>query len=404
MNCYGSRTCCLGWEFGGGVNIILEQAERLAARGHDVTVLTKENDPCITWRSAKGVQLSSVHSVEDLIRAFDPPPDVLVATGWQTVYEIIWRRLPARSYCYFVQSYEPLFYPEDSFEADLAESTYRLPLSMFTAAAWIVRRMEQSYGQGVFYVRSGLNDIFHTKAHAIERRGNRFRVLLEGPLESELKRMNDAFLAVEGVDAEVWLVTSSGELAPWQKPGQSVPLGGPLSNAIYLRVVPCDCEIELGRGHVGPPLEMMSQGGVAITSDVTGHDEYMRHGENGYVVPIGDWRLARQRLRELASNAEAWNRMSRAAEETAAEFIWDPAIDRLEQWMVQARREADPLQCEQIFSLGRLGTRVYMEREWQVGSLDTNNSFTFIWTRKSCARPHRPGLRAACWMGWLGRG
>ena len=30
--------------------------------------------------------------------------------------------------------------------------------------------------------------------------------------------MDDAFLATEGIDAEVWLVTSNGELQPWQKP------------------------------------------------------------------------------------------------------------------------------------------------------------------------------------------
>ena len=359
-----------GLGIGGGVNVVLEHAERLVARGHDVTVLTKENDPCVTWRSARGVRLSSVHSVEDLVRAFDPPPDVLVATGWQTVYEIIGRRLPARSYCYFVQSYEPDFYPRDSFEADLAESTYRLPLSMFTVAAWLERRLEQSYGHTALYLRNGLNDVFHTKADPIERRGDRFRVLLEGPLESELKRLNDAFLAVEGVDAEVWLVTSGGELAPWQRPDRlfrSVALSD--MPAIYAS---CHVIVKLSsvEGMFGPPLEMMSQGGVAITSDVRGHEEYMRDGENGYVVPIGDWSSARRRLRELASDAEAWHRMSRAAEETAAEFVWDPTIDRLEQWMMQVRREADPLRCEQLFSLARLGTRVYMEREWQVGSLD----------------------------------
>jgi glycosyltransferase involved in cell wall biosynthesis len=359
-----------GLGIGGGVNVVLEHAERLVARGHDVTVLTNENDPCVTWRSARGVQLSSVQSVEDLVKAFDPPPDVLVATGWQTVYEIIGRRLPARSYCYLVQSYEPDFYPQDSFESDLAESTYRLPLSTFTVAAWMERRLKESYGRTALYLRNGLNDIFHTKADPIERRGNRFRVLLEGPLENEMKRLNDAFLAVEGVDAEVWLVTSDGELAPWQRPDRlfrSVALSH--MPAIYAS---CHVIVKLSsvEGMFGPPLEMMSQGGVAITSDVRGHEEYMRDGENGYVVPIGDWKSARRRLRELASDPEAWNRMSKAAEETAAEFVWDPTIDRLEQWMVQVRREADPLQYEQIFSLGRLGARAYMERAWQVGSLD----------------------------------
>jgi hypothetical protein len=34
----------------------------------------------------------------------------------------------------------------------------------------------------------------------------------------------------------------------------------------------------------GPPLEMFHCGGTAIVYDVTGHDEYIRHGVNSLVV------------------------------------------------------------------------------------------------------------------------
>lgn len=36
------------------------------------------------------------------------------------------------------------------------------------------------------------------------------------------------------------------------------------------------------------PLEMMACGGTVVTNDVTGHDDYMRNGINGLVVPTDD--------------------------------------------------------------------------------------------------------------------
>ena len=41
-------------------------------------------------------------------------------------------------------------------------------------------------------------------------------------------------------------------------------------------------------GMYGPPLEMFHCGGTVITYDVTGHDEFVRDGVNGIVVPMYD--------------------------------------------------------------------------------------------------------------------
>ena len=86
----------------------------------------------------------------------------LIATGWQTVYEILWRKLPAYSYVYFVQADEKMFYPMDSTEHDLADFTYTLPFHYLSEAKWICEMLQRDYGHQVQYARNGLNfDFFH---------------------------------------------------------------------------------------------------------------------------------------------------------------------------------------------------------------------------------------------------
>lgn len=358
-----------GLDIGGGVNVVLEHGERLVRRSHQVTVFSTEAAPECTWRSTDGIEIVSVHDLDHMVEAFATVPDVLVATGWQTVHELAWRRLPARSYGYFVQAYEPDFYPRDSYDGDLAAATYALPFSYLSEARWLCDKLLADFGHDTAYVRNGLNDVFHSPAEPLAPRGERLRILLEGPLENPRKRMDDAFLAVEGLDAEVWLVTSGGELAPWQRPHRlfrSVPLS--LMPRIYAS---CDVIVKLSavEGMFGPPLEMMSQGGVAVTSDVEGHDEFMRHGVNGFVVPVGDWKGARAALQRLDGDRSLLATIAVEARQTAAKFRWEPTIDALEQWLYRVSAQPRSTGVD-IFRKARLGTRVYMERAWHVRSLD----------------------------------
>lgn len=66
------------------------------------------------------------------------------ATGWQTAYPVLASpALGAR--CYFVQDFEPLFYPAGS-EALLAEATYRFGFHGVTAGRWLAQLVHGEYG------------------------------------------------------------------------------------------------------------------------------------------------------------------------------------------------------------------------------------------------------------------
>ena len=67
-----------------------------------------------------------------------------LATSWETAYFV--RRFKNTSAnCYFVQDFEPSFYPNGSYY-HLAENTYNFGLYGITAGVWLKEKLEKEYG------------------------------------------------------------------------------------------------------------------------------------------------------------------------------------------------------------------------------------------------------------------
>ena len=67
-------------------------------------------------------------------------------------------------------------------------------------------------------------------------------------------------------------------------------------------------------------LEAMSAGLPAVTFDHGGHVDFLRHGENGYLVPTGDERALGEALGRLAGDPAAARRLGEAARSTAEAY------------------------------------------------------------------------------------
>ena len=70
--------------------------------------------------------------------------DAIFATSWETAYASYRDPSEARRF-YFVQDFEPLFYPMSS-EAVLAENTYRFGFYGITAGHWLETKLARDYG------------------------------------------------------------------------------------------------------------------------------------------------------------------------------------------------------------------------------------------------------------------
>lgn len=323
-------------DISGGTYVIFEHATRLNRMGHRVTIVTETPiEPArYEWHPSAGSL--SWNTMEEL---HGEVFDIAIATWWQSVFQLA--RISSHKYLYFIQSIESRFFEakrEDDphlRDADIisgwCENTYRINLPVITEARWIQSYLLEHHNRASFLVRNGIRkDIYREDGPAVaERRPGSLRVLVEGPLGVFFKNVEKTIeLCRRAGMEEIWLLTSSPEnqCAGVDRCFSRVPI---VKTAEIYRS--CDVLVKLSyvEGMFGPPLEIFHCGGTAIVYDVTGHDEYIRHGENSLVVERDNEEQVVVWLKRLKSDPELLSRLKQGARETAAAWPdWDVAANR----------------------------------------------------------------------------
>ena len=285
------RVCFLLHELGraGGMGVVAGHAERLSAReGWDAqVVLTSELD-----------------------RHADVEWDFALATWWETA-EALWR-VRARRRAVFLQSLEERFYSErELFERLGAASVLALPVDYLTVGSWMRDVLAELRPDArCLVVRNGIDkEVFKPPrdGRAAPDPDRRLRVLVEGNPGMWLKAVPEAVAAVEAMSEPAVLTRIEGGLDP---------AGMAAAYADH------DVLLKLSRveGVALPPIEAMHVGTPCVITPHTGHDEYVRHRENGIVVGFDDPPAVTAALDELARDRALLARLSEGALRTAADW------------------------------------------------------------------------------------
>lgn len=92
----------------------------------------------------------------------------LFATGWETAYPVYNAPKDMKKF-YFVQDFEPLFYPMGS-EYVLAENTYRFGFTGITAGKWLATKLKRDYGMNCEYYEFGADTKLYSFTNKLERK------------------------------------------------------------------------------------------------------------------------------------------------------------------------------------------------------------------------------------------
>jgi len=138
----------------GGVYTLLRFADRMAERGVETNIIFYDAPP-------EGVAKAKLALAAEFPRLASrvlevpystigevPPADVCVATFWPSAYAVS-RIRNCRSKFYFIQDYEPLFYPAGT-TYGLVENTYELGLLRLVNTPGLLAYVEQMHGPGGF--------------------------------------------------------------------------------------------------------------------------------------------------------------------------------------------------------------------------------------------------------------
>ncbi len=326
-----------GVDISGGINVIFQHAIHLAEKGWKISFITNNNVKAgdIKW-----------HPIYEYIKANNKNNirwytfneldhvkfDIAIATWWRTFFNL-WK-VNASYYLYFVQSIESRFYPLDEIALrSIVEATYELEIGYITECNWISRYLLDIYNHHVPVVLNGIDkSLFNeTGDRIVERDEEKIRVLLEGPIDIPFKNVpNTINLVSHSSIDDVWLLTPSRveEVKGVNRVFSKIPLQ--CTPTVYRS---CDVLIKLSyvEGMFGPPLEMFHCGGTCIVYDVTGHDEYVKHSENGIVVKTNDEEKVISYLNELKTNRSLLNRLQQNALNTAKDWPdWKTSNDIFE--------------------------------------------------------------------------
>lgn len=330
----------------GGLFVAYRHAHHLAEQGHDVTVVFMSGDGGTSVNCYPDFALP-VRLLAEVVDS-DSHFDVVISGWWECYYAMF--HIAAEHYIHFIQGDDRAFcrhffgsrmafnYPF----IDRAFSESRVGL--IVVARWLKEKLEQSAGVQVVYAPNGIDtSLFHPGVRPLEARGDRVRVLIEGPGRVAFKRVDMAFRVARRLpDVDVWYVSGDGAVDPaWragrvfrQVPMQEMP-------TIYAS---CHVLLKLSvvEGFFGPPLEMMACGGTAVVGKVSGYDEYILDGHNALAVELDDEEAAYRALRRLVDDRDLRERLSEAGVRTARELDWSRRCPLFEEALLRLTRQVSP--------------------------------------------------------------
>lgn len=307
----------------GGIAVIVRHANLLRERGYRVTLVTQDLKESFPWYEGQAVPVVPIDRIWGLLES---GIDILIATGWNSAPTV--DLLPAKRKVYFVQLDERRFYADDRNLQSLVAETYRLPFEYIVMACWMQDWLQGEFGHDPAYVPNGLDlSVFHPSAPLVPR-GDRLRVLIEGPISIPFKGVAEAYAIASEFDCEIWMVSSNGVPPKEWKVDR-------FCEKVSLQDMPrwyssCDILLKMSRveSFSYPPLEMMACGGVPIMLRVSGIEEYAVHEENCLIGDTID--DVRKALDQALKDANLRDRLSKNGIETAKRWTWDRSVEALE--------------------------------------------------------------------------
>jgi glycosyltransferase involved in cell wall biosynthesis len=156
----------------GGHNKIIDLAKGLAERGHEIRIFLQnesENYPIEKAIVDYGLDKLGIKIYVGLTTMFTC--DALIATFWQTAYMVKQYESFAKRTFYFVQDFEPYFYPMSE-NYILAENSYRLGLHVISYGPWCKQVLKTRYHLEADWVPFYINKEIYFPRSDIKRRDN----------------------------------------------------------------------------------------------------------------------------------------------------------------------------------------------------------------------------------------
>ncbi len=313
-----------GTGVGGGHRDIFEHLNRLAARGHDVSLYTLGEPP--SWFDLR-VPVHSFEFYDELIDALAPIEAIKVATWWNTAMPV-WRAsvlhgIPA----YFVQDIETSYYPDDERTRHAVLDSYRPEFRYMTISGWNRDRLNE-LGLDADLIPPGIDlDTFRPRAETARREDMVLALGRTNPLKN-LPLTIAAWRALPEPKPELLMFGIEPDLATdpnmrYVESPDDAQVAELFSEATVF------IQTSTHEGFCLPALESMATGGAVLCTDAHGNRDFCADTVN-CLMPAPDVESVSAALALLLGDPDLRLRLGEAGIKTAADYAWEVRIDALE--------------------------------------------------------------------------
>lgn len=344
------------WAPSGGYRVVCEYANRLAERGHNVTLVHPRRlryvppeelttyrwvrreilrarelfcEPHTTWQEIdKRVNLLFVPDSE---ARHIPDGDVIFATAWHTVASVIGCPSSKGEKCYFIQHYEIWQGPKE-----LVDASWQAPLHKVVIAKWLKELGEEMECEDLTYIPNAVNHRVHKVIRPIEDRPKKIAMMFSA---EQFKGSADGIRALQiarqqspNVKAVLFSTSRRQTSVPewveyYRNPPQDFIVNEILNgSSIFL------CP-SLSEGWGLPGAEASACGCAVVSTDNGGAREYLEHGVTGLLSPPGNADLLAENLCLLLRNDGLRIRLAKAANSYVSRLRWERSTDLLEHFL-----------------------------------------------------------------------
>jgi glycosyltransferase involved in cell wall biosynthesis len=332
-------------EISGGVKIIFQYAERLAKRGHEVTIVCPRSS-LITGRALGLPIIHPSRLIANLInykpswipfrgriryvKSFEerhiPESDATVATAWQTApYVNSYSRNKGEKF-YLIQHYESLFHGEKAH----VDRTLQYPITKIVVSSWLKEVLQQFGTQSELIINPIDFNVFYPTRGACNNNGIRICMLHHLYEWKGVKDGVEAFELAQKEYPDICLVMFGSKVKRVNidceyhfKPTDE-----------ELRRIYNSCDIFLCPSWVEgfglTSAEALACKRSLVSTDNGGNRDYAIHEKTALLSPPKDPCRLAENLVRMIFDRELSNNLAHAGFERVRRFTWDDATDKME--------------------------------------------------------------------------
>jgi glycosyltransferase involved in cell wall biosynthesis len=262
-----------------------------------------------------------------------PPAFFAMATEWRTAY-FVKRYLSCVQKCYFVQDFEPWFYPTGT-DFIFAENTYRFGFYGFTAGTWLAKKLAEEYGMSTISLGFSFDRDLYTfnssEAVDYEKKNAPQKVFFYARPPTTRRAFELGMLVlreVARIKPDITIVLVGWDMSGYKVPFEYEHAGLVELNQLSQLYIQCDVALVLSFSNVSLlPLELMACG-VPVVSNRAPYTEWLLNETNSVLADPTIESLS-QAILSVLENPNLANELRQGGLEFTNQTSWELEASKL---------------------------------------------------------------------------